>query len=142
MMDYSTSLPNGLRVLVVDGDPDTCYLLSAIFDRYSVELAIANSAREAIEQIQDGHPHLLISEIVLPDEDGYSLISKVKAFEKRHRVQIPAIALTTQCREIDRVRALNAGFQKHLPKPFNLKVLISMVADLTVLPHESASRNA
>ncbi|MBD0390404.1 MAG: response regulator, partial [Nostoc sp. C3-bin3] len=81
-MYYSASLLKGLKVLVVDGSADCRDLLKMLFDEYEVETTTATCAREAEEIIQQTCPDLLISEIVLPDEDRYSLMSKVKAFEK------------------------------------------------------------
>jgi CheY-like chemotaxis protein len=130
MCDQSLPL-NGLRVLVVDSDPDCRYLLTMIFDEYGVETIAAKSASETLEILKQVKPDVLISEIRLPKEDGYSLISKVKALESAEQAKIPAIALTTQAREGDRAHALSAGFCKHLPKPFDIDELIAMVACLT-----------
>lgn len=130
MCDCSFSL-NGLRVLVVDNDPDSRDLLTMVFEEYGVETIAAKSALEALEILKQVKPDLLISEIGLPKEDGYSLMSKVKAFETTRQVQIPAIALTVHAREDDRARALSVGFEKHLPKPFDIDELLAMVACLT-----------
>ena len=122
---------DGLRVLVVDSDLDSRDLLAMIFDAYGVETIAATSATETLEILKQVKPDLLISEICLPKEDGYSLMSKVKALESTEQAQIPAIALTTQTREDDRAHALSVGFCNHLPKPFDIDELITMVACLT-----------
>lgn len=131
-MCYSTSLQNGLRVLVVDSDLDSCELLVILLAEYGIETIIATCASEAIEQIHQVPPDLLIGEILLPGEDGYSLIRRVKTLEKTLRVQIPAIALTTvlagECELID---SLAAGFCRHLLKPFDMDELMAEVASLT-----------
>jgi two-component system, OmpR family, response regulator len=131
MCDRSFPL-NGLRVLVVDNDPDSRDLLTMVFEPYGVETIAAKSALEALEILKQVQPDLLISEIALPKEDGYSLMSKVKVLEMQRQVRIPAIALTVQTREDDRARALSVGFEKHLPKPFDIDELIEIVACLTL----------
>ncbi len=129
---YNHSLPlNGLRVLVVDSDLDSRVLLTMVFEEYGVETIAATSAFEALEIVKQVKPDLLISEISLPNEDGYSLMRKVKAVEKARQVEIPAIALTTYDGEDDRAHALSVGFCKHLPKPFDIDELITTVACLT-----------
>lgn len=130
-MCYSASLRKGLRVLVVDGIADCRDLLRILFDEYDLETTTASSVSEALEIIQQTCPDLLISEIVLPDEDGYSLMRKVKAFEKAYRLQIPTIALTVCAEENARIHALAAGFCRHLPKPLNIDKLITTMACLT-----------
>ncbi len=127
------SLPlDGLQVLVVDSDPDSRYLLAMIFEEYGVKTIAAKSALEALEILEHVKPDLLISEIRLPKEDGYSLMHKVKALEMQRQVQIPAIALTTHFKEDDRVQALAVGFDQHLSKPFDIDELIATVACLTL----------
>lgn len=130
MCDLSV-LRKGLRVLVVDNDLDSRQLLETLFDGYGVETVTATSVRESLEIIQEAQPDLLISEIALPNEDGYSLMSKVKAFEKMYQIRIPAIALTAYAQDDDRIHALAAGFCKHLPKPLNIDKLIAAMACLT-----------
>lgn len=124
-------LLDGLQVLVVDGDPDSRYLLTILFEEYGIETIAATSASETLEILKQVKPDLLISEIRLPKEDGYSLMSKVKTLESAEQVQIPAIALTTYAREGDRAHALSVGFSNYLPKPFDIDELMAMVAGLT-----------
>lgn len=131
-MCFSASLRDGLRVLVVDSDVDSCELLAILFAQHGIETTVATCAREAIAQIQQVQPDLLISEICLPGEDGYSLIHQVKILEAVLQVQIPAIALTTLLDgEHNQVRSLTAGFCRHLLKPFNIDELMATVACLT-----------
>ncbi|MBW4574121.1 MAG: response regulator [Aphanothece sp. CMT-3BRIN-NPC111] len=122
---------NGLRVLVVDSDLDSRDLLTMVFEEYGVETSTATSASEALAILKQVKPDLLISEICLPKEDGYSLMSKVKAFESAEQVQIPAIALTTYASKGDRACALSVGFCNYLLKPFEIDELIAIVAYLT-----------
>jgi CheY-like chemotaxis protein len=133
MVLCNSSLPlNGLRVLVVDSDSDSRDLLRMVFELYGVETIAAPSAGEALEILKQVKPDLLISEIRLPKEDGYSLMSKVKALEIAQQVQIPAIALTVYARESDRTYALSVGFERHLSKPFDIDELLEIVTCLTL----------
>jgi CheY-like chemotaxis protein len=132
MVCYQSLPLDGLQVLVVDADSDSRYLLKLIFEEYGVETIAATSAGEALEILKQVKPDLLISEIPLPKEDGYSLMHKVKALESERQVQIPAIALTTYATQDDRVHALSVGFDRHLPKPFDIDELIGTVACLTL----------
>jgi CheY-like chemotaxis protein len=122
---------DGLQVLVVDSDPDSRYLLTMLFEGYGVKTITATSALEALEILKQVKPDLLISEIRLPKEDGYSLMRQVKALEMQKQVPIPAIALTVCAREDDRAHALSVGFEEHLPKPFDIDELLGMVTCLT-----------
>jgi CheY-like chemotaxis protein len=127
------SLPlDALKLLVVDADPDSRYLLTMVFEEYGVQTITATSAREALEIVKQVKPDLIISEICLPEEDGYSLMHQVKVIETVSQAQIPAIALTTYTQESDRARALSAGFAQHLSKPFDIDELIETVAGLTL----------
>ncbi|HEY9299068.1 MAG TPA: response regulator [Phormidium sp.] len=137
-MYNSPLLRKGLRVLIVDNNLDSRELLAILFDEYDVETMTATSVSESLEIIQQTQPDLVISEIVLPDEDGYDLIRKLKAFETGYKVKIPAIALTTLDDQCDRIRAIAAGFCKHLCKPFELDELIATVACLTQQAPEMA----
>lgn len=115
MVCYQSLPLDGLQVLVVDSDPDSRYLLKLIFEEYGVETIAATSADEALEILKQVKPDLLISEIRLPKENGYSLMHKVQALEMQGQIQIPAwseaipkgIALTVHAREDDRVNALS-----------------------------------
>lgn len=106
-------------------------LLKAIFDLYEIKTIAVSSATEALEILNHIIPNLLISEISLPEEDGYSLMKKVQAFEIAHHVEIPAIALTTSNTPIDRAHALNVGFKEYLTKPIDIdsfmQAAISMI---------------
>lgn len=132
MVCYQSLSLDGLQVLVVDNNPDSRDLLTLIFEEYGVETIAAKSVGEALEILKQIKPDLLISEISLPKEDGYSLMHKVKAFESAEQAQIPAIALTTSARESDRAHALSVGFAQHLSKPFDIDELIETVACLTL----------
>ena len=126
------SLPelDGLRVLVVDDEADARELLTTILRQYKVEVAAVASAGEALEVLQRLKPNVLVSDIGMPGEDGYALIRKVRALDIEQGGQIPAVALTAYARAEDRIRALAAGFQLHIPKPVNPEELAAVVANL------------
>ena len=120
----------GLRVLVVDDCTDTLELISCILEQCKAQVMTATSADEAFHAIAKWKPDVLISDIGMPEEDGYSLITRVRNLEVEPVRQIPAIALTAFAREEERTRALNAGFQMHIPKPVELAKLVTAVANL------------
>ncbi len=125
-----------LRVLVVDNDSDSSEMLSAFFALHDIEAIAAKTADEALDVLRQVKPDLLVSEINLPYEDGYSLMHKLRMLETAangQQAQIPAIAVTTCTKADDRAHALAVGFRKHLPKPINLDALIQTIADLTQL---------
>ncbi|HEY9696816.1 MAG TPA: response regulator [Trichocoleus sp.] len=118
-------------MLVVDGDADSRDFLIMLLEEYEVEAIGATCVSESLEIMQQDCPDLLISEIVLPGEDGYSLIRQVKAFELAYNVQIPAIAVTACVSKVSQIQALTAGFCKYLPKPLDIDRFISTVACVT-----------
>lgn len=130
MCDQSLAL-NGLRVLVVDNNPDCRDILKMVFEDYGIETIAATCVSEALEILKKVKIDVLISEISLPNEDGFSLMHKVKALEITEQVEIPAIALTTYDTKYDRAYARLVGFCKHLSKPVNFDELIATVFCLT-----------
>jgi CheY-like chemotaxis protein len=121
---------DGLRVLVVDDNIDSLELITVILDQYGIEIITATSAVEAIEAIAQSIPDILISDIAMPLEDGYSLIRKIRKLSPAQGGQIPAIALTAYAKHEDRLLALEAGFQMHVPKPVDPFELVTVVAKL------------
>jgi PAS domain S-box-containing protein len=121
---------DGLRLLVVDDEKDTADFLSILLTQRGAKVSIARSAAEAFETLQRERPDVLISDIGMPHEDGYSLIRKIRALPTERGGQIPAVALTAYSRDQDRVRALVAGFQNHVVKPVQAAVLVAVVANL------------
>ncbi len=120
----------GLRLLIVDDERDTRDLLRAVLEQCGSKVTTAASAAEALEAFQQSRPDVLISDIGMPVEDGYLLIGKVRALEAGLGKRVPAIALTAYARVEDRVRALTAGFQVHVPKPIEPVELVAVVASL------------
>ncbi|MHC5777255.1 hybrid sensor histidine kinase/response regulator [Nostoc sp.] len=126
----------GLRVLVVDDEADTRNFLSFMFEEYgAIAIAVA-SVEEALAIVEQAKPDILISDIGMSEQDGYTLIRKLRSLEPEKGGRIPAIALTAYTREEDRLEALSAGFQQHLSKPIDPTKLIAMVANVLKLPLE------
>jgi CheY-like chemotaxis protein len=123
----------GLVILVVDDEADARDLLTIRLRQYGAEVIAAASAEAALEAIahQEPGPDLIVSDIAMPGEDGYSLIRRVRAMAPEQGGQIPAIALTAYSRTKDRVQALAAGFQMHMPKPVNAAELAYAIAGVT-----------
>jgi signal transduction histidine kinase/CheY-like chemotaxis protein len=120
----------GLRVLVVDDEPDTRQVISAVIAKSGAEVKTCASVPEALETLKLWKPDILMSDIGMPDEDGYSLIQKVRSLSAASGGLIPAAALTAYARDEDRERALAAGFQMHVAKPIGARELIDTVAGL------------
>lgn len=123
------TLLQGVRLMVVDDEADTRELLTAMLGASGAEVRAYASASQALEEIEQWKPSILISDIGMPNEDGYSLIRRVRALGARGG-DIPAIALTGYAKSEDRTRALAAGFQMHVPKPVESAELIMVVASL------------
>jgi signal transduction histidine kinase/ActR/RegA family two-component response regulator len=118
----------GVNVLLVDDDSDTLTLMTTALTRRQANVTAVSSAGEAIRAITTKRPDVLVSDIAMPDEDGYGLIEKVRRLENGATQSIPAVAITAYAKEEDRERALSAGFQIYLAKPVEMAELISVVA--------------
>ena len=119
-----------VRVLVVDDDEDSRDMLTMVFERYGAAVERAASAAEAIAVIEQRRPHILLSDVGMPGEDGHALIRRVRAAERDSGLFLPAIALTGYASAEDGARALDAGFQLHIPKPVDPAELLSLVSRL------------
>jgi signal transduction histidine kinase/ActR/RegA family two-component response regulator len=120
----------GVRVLVVDDEPDTLETLWAILSQCGAEVRTAGSAVEALGIMQEWPPSLLVADIGMPGEDGYALLRKVRELEADRGGTVPALALTGYARVEDRVKVLAAGFQMHVAKPIEPAELVAVVANL------------
>jgi len=129
---HFTSLPllDGVKVLLVDDDADTLQVVRAMLDGSKAVVHTAASVHEAMEMLVWYNPHVLVSDLAMPDEDGYSLIRKVRALGANKGYQVPAIALTSYVRVEDRTRALAAGFNMFVPKPLHPDELITAIMNL------------
>jgi CheY-like chemotaxis protein len=120
---------DGVRVLVVDDEPDARSLIERLLQECEATVSTAGSASEALEHVARETPDVLLSDIGMPKEDGYSLIRRIRNLSG-DASRIPAIALTAYARAEDRAKALQAGYQLHLSKPVEPVKLIAMVASL------------
>jgi signal transduction histidine kinase/CHASE1-domain containing sensor protein/ActR/RegA family two-component response regulator len=127
-MAKSPQLLSGLNVLLVDDDSDTLTLMATALTKRQANVTAVSSAGEAIQAITRKRPDVLVSDIAMPDEDGYGLIEKIRLLENGETQNIPAVAITAYAKEEDRERALSSGFQIYLAKPVELTELISVVA--------------
>jgi CheY-like chemotaxis protein len=125
----STEL-QGLQILVVDDEPDAQQLLEIVLSQCGAQVTVAASASEAIEQFKQNRFDLVITDIGMPEENGYSLIEKLRSFSSERGEKIPAVALTAYARSEDRIQALRSGFQMHIAKPIEPNELIAVVAAL------------
>lgn len=121
----------GVRILVVDDDRDTRQMLKAVLSECQAEVITAASAAEALEEIERRKPDVLVSDLGMPEQDGYELIKEVRDMESAdHTARIPALALTAYAKAEDRVRALAGGYQVHLSKPVEPAEFVLVVANL------------
>ncbi|HEV7902610.1 MAG TPA: PAS domain S-box protein [Pyrinomonadaceae bacterium] len=121
---------DGLSILVVDDEPDTRDLLKVGLGQCGAEVTVVASASEALEAMSVAVPNLLISDIGMPEQDGYELIRRVRELSAEGGGKVPAIALTAYARVEDRMHALRAGYQMHVPKPVELAELVAVAASL------------
>jgi signal transduction histidine kinase/DNA-binding response OmpR family regulator len=123
-------LLHGVRVVVVDDDRDGLELIAAILTQGGAEVRACSSAAQGLETIRTWRPDVLISDIEMPGEDGYSFIRRVRMLEGTIG-RPPAVALTAYGRVEDRLRTLSAGYSMHVPKPVDPVELVTVVASLT-----------
>jgi CheY-like chemotaxis protein len=136
-MDASRTLTrladlSGLVVLVVDDDHDALDLLGTLLEACNAEVVRAHCAGEAFQKLREHLPDVLVSDIGLPGEDGYSLIERVRALPQAEGGFTPAIALTAYTRDCDRRRAFAAGFWRHMAKPVDVSWLCQEISCLAV----------
>ncbi len=124
----SRRILDGVKILVVDDDPDTRDLVTTILTRCGSEVRASESAADALLTFQEWQPDLLVSDIGMPQTDGYALIRKLRKLKSKRARQIPALALTAYATDEDQSLALSAGFQRHLSKPIEPESLVSSIA--------------
>ncbi|WP_395816422.1 ATP-binding protein [Archangium minus] len=134
-----TASLEGLRILVVEDAPDALALITEVLEGCRAHVMCATSSQEALALLGSIRPDVLISDIGMSGEDGYSLIRRIRAQENKDQ-RLPAVALTAFARSEDRQRALAAGFDVHVAKPLNASRLLSVVASL--VPTRSAHARA
>jgi CheY-like chemotaxis protein len=117
-------------VLVVEDHDDTREFVATVLGQYGAEVTTATSARTAVAAFERARPHVLVSDIAMPGEHGYSLIETVRALPPEQGGRVPALALTAYVRPEDREHVLAAGFNQHMAKPIDPIDLASAVAQL------------
>lgn len=127
--DNSVDL-TGVRVLVVDDESDTRELVGRTLAQHHAEVRTAGSAAEALVEFDRGWPMALVSDISMPQMDGYALIQNVRRRPQERGGHVPALALTALARAEDRMRAISEGYQMHLTKPVEPWELLAHVASL------------
>jgi signal transduction histidine kinase/ActR/RegA family two-component response regulator len=122
---------HGIKVLAIDDEADARHLLKTLLEQCGAKVRTCASAAEVLAALEEFKPDILVSDIGMPEEDGYSLIKRVRAFEATRGGRIPAVALTAYARVEDRLLALRAGYSMHVPKPVEPAELAVVIASLT-----------
>jgi signal transduction histidine kinase/ActR/RegA family two-component response regulator len=130
---------DNVKVLLVDDDADTLQILSVMLIESRATVQTASSVAQALEILEWYQPNVLVSDLAMPGEDGYSLINKIRAGEALTERQMPVVALTSYVRVEDRAQALSAGFNMFVPKPVQPDELITAIASLAEV--ETAGEN-
>lgn len=121
---------NGLNILIVDDEPDAIELVNLMLTTNGAEVIFANSVEEALLKLDERIPDFIISDIGMPERDGYDFIQTIRTRPTDKGGLIPAIALTAYARSEDSQRALKAGYQAHLPKPVEVSKLVQVISNL------------
>jgi PAS domain S-box-containing protein len=129
----------GIKVLVVDDEPDARTLIGRVLTECGAEVFAAESASHGLEQLLSYRPHVVVSDIGMPVKDGYQFIREVRSLDETKGGRTPAIALTAFARSEDRMRAMLAGYQVHVAKPIEPQELAVTVHTLTRRTNASAS---
>jgi CheY-like chemotaxis protein len=119
-----------IRVLIIDDEPDSRELLSVILSQARAEAMTVASAAEFLTALKSFQPDVVVSDIGMPEVDGYTLLRQVRSLLPEQGGQVPAIALTAYAGEIDRQQAIAAGFQRHITKPIEPDQLVVAIAEL------------
>jgi CheY-like chemotaxis protein len=130
LSDYHMGRLDDVRVLIVEDEENAREALVELFGTTGAEVRSAGSATEAIAVLEAWQPNVLVSDIAMPEEDGYSLIRKIRLRPAHLGGGVPALALTAYGKIEDRVTILTAGFQMYLSKPANPNELIAVVGSL------------
>ncbi len=129
-LDQSSASVKGLRIVVVDDEEDSRRLLAKILTDAGAIVSAASSAAQAIEAVNTQHPQILISDLGMPDTDGFDLIRQIRA-NGHGPEKLPAVALSAFAHKDDETQALSAGFQVHVSKPVDPRDLMAVLASLT-----------
>src|SRR5882757_11233436 len=127
----TSSMLAGVRLLVVDDEPGARELIANVLQGYGAEVCLAESGQAALTKLFEKRPHVLIADLGMPSMDGYALIEQVRALDPDFGGRTPAIAVTGYASPLDRLRALQAGYQNHVAKPVEPQELAIVIASLT-----------
>jgi CheY-like chemotaxis protein len=132
----SASAPSitGVRVIVVDDEADVRGAVAGLIRRAGAEVLALESGASIDAAIADFQPHVLVLDIGMPGEDGYSLIRRIRRLARSDGGDTPAISLTAHARDEDRQRAMELGFQAHLSKPVNVVQLLTTISRIAIEP--------
>jgi CheY-like chemotaxis protein len=122
----------GIKVLVVDDEPDALTVTELMLGLYQAEVIASPNAANGLENVQRHRPDIIVSDLSMPRMDGYQFIQAVRNLPLEQGKNTPAVALSAFNRVEDRARAINAGFQKYLCKPVALTDLIETVAGMAL----------
>ena len=118
----------GIEILVIDDEIDSLNILTLVFEQEGAEVKSAASAKEALDIFNKSTPNLIISDIGMPEVDGYTLITEIRALPQGKN--LPAIALSAYAGDVHRQRSLNVGFQEHLNKPVDIYNLLGVTIQI------------
>lgn len=127
--DSSTDLKN-IEILLVDNDDDTRIALGEILSVLGAKVKLASTVQEALKEIQIKAPDILMSDISMPDEDGYVLIQKIRSMEQQTGTFLPAIAITAYAGTENRLKTIEAGFQEHISKPVDIDQIAGIIRNV------------
>ncbi|WP_228039121.1 response regulator, partial [Nostoc sp. LEGE 12450] len=126
----TTEILTGIQILVVDDDDDTREFHTFVLEQAGANVIAVASAKEALQALAESEPDILLSDIGMPETDGYMLMRQIRALQLKQAKQIPAIALTAYAGEINQQQAIASGFQRHLSKPVEPDELVKAIATL------------
>ena len=129
-LEPNPNLLRGLRVLAVDDQPDTREMITLALTRFGAEVRASHSASMALQTIREWQPDVIVSDIGLPEMDGYDLLRQLREAEGDGK-RIPAIAVTGYAGAVDESKAINAGYELHFSKPIELNKLAAAIAKLS-----------
>jgi signal transduction histidine kinase len=126
----TSSMLAGVRLLVVDDEPGARELIANVLQGYGAQVILAESGQAALTKLFEERPNVLVADLAMPGMDGYALIEQVRALDPDFGGQTPAIAVTGYASPLDRLRALQAGYQNHVAKPVEPQELAIVIASL------------
>jgi CheY-like chemotaxis protein len=121
---------SGIKILIVDDEPEALTVTQLMLVHYQAEVLTASTAAQGLEQVKRERPDVIVSDIGMPQMDGYQFIREVRKLPAVHGGQTPAVALTAFTGEQDRAKAVDAGFHRHVAKPVDMDVLVNTLTEV------------